>query len=515
MIYLYENITPNRGQNTHYVFTTLSNYVTALGTAAKDFPEKSYEINSGVCRIFYTKAEEPALHVHAITYLRHVYTDTNNKTVTTFYHVTRGEMEAGYIRLYLAPDLWATNYLAAGKSNLFVENCSKSLDLAATYPDATHLKSESVSNLTNISPAFLANSASLSIVYKTVLSYSTASYVRLFANPLNRICSNNTNDNYSFQKITRLIGGIFKETGSAQDAVVTNAWIVPTAALSGDDVSGIPEILENATHTNLDQSDKYVYAKLLLKPNIFSYSRTYNVNDRTPGNIDYVGTLYKRVKLPRVNSSGEVNIKWLFITTMGEIQVLLQVGDQLTDFTDQFELELTTTNGGITATERTRRTIQTVGSLISGAIGVASMATGNPFGLMAAMAGFGTTAASAAVKPSAGMPNSSGGDAATVFYNGTYYNYPFKMITFSTAESIDKKAAYSGIEYRTYYIPSGSDPFVEIASKAGASIDSGGNEIASPQGYFIKGQICISDVQSDAAEFIEGELAGGIYIKAV
>ena len=535
-LYVYQLITPNKGQGTHYLYdpndeVDVRLYMTALSASLlATIPLDNYRINNNVAKVNATATLTGVLN--NITY---VIDYDNEGDYFRAYWVDNSALQSGFIVLNLSVDFWASTF--AGYTQLHdmhVTRCNRQIDHFAYFDDIKKFKALSSaqgyinSRLGNDDLAidyfnvvfqlsFNVSSGSFgnNQITRTALYTATARSIR---NALSSVAEHNYADINTLEVLADALGGVYQVSGNNK-AQILRAWIIPSTDISnaGYDTE-VPESVKTKSHySDLHDATFNVYA---IAPRVFTYSVDIASLLNSAGYSKYdfqcthnlvLGAINNGLKLRRsLNTLGLYKITY----GMTELRVTITDGANEIDITNAFEFSVTGNN----ATESTlTRILNCLGTELSIGAGVFKGAqSGGTAGAWAsAVSALGGILSS--IKDATPLSPISTGDAGTSYFA---YNKPL----------------YLAVPYRLYYMESENDE-IENALYRGANVDTYVDDLSVPptksflvstswtfdgvSKTFARGgetfiaidELKITGAQSEAEKYIKEEFARGIFYK--
>lgn len=537
---LYSKIKPNEGRNTHYVFTSSFDYITAIDGDRVGVPLSldNYRINGNIAKITATPTLEETMN--EITYIA-VYDDVTN--YFRAYWVKSSALQSGYIILELEVDLWASSIKGATFSEMHVTRCNRLIDDAIYFDKLSHVNTAPTAgqwffarlgtqainpsyfdivfqlNFNVSDSGFGDNQISRTALYRAnigaILSAMEAvlpegtSYASI--NPLERLAD--------------ALGGVYGVTtagASPNKAQVVRAWIM----FSGDIPSGysadVPEGVVFKCHysnrADVTFSVKGV-APAVVRYNIsiedilrtqYGYTRQ-QARDFQATHYLQLGTKESGLELLRGDyTRGQFKI----IFSMTDVRVIVTDGVKETDITSGFEFSVTGNNATETALNRIFNCIGWELKFFAGGI-EAYLSKGSIGTLL--YAGKQLGGIFEMMKEAPTLSAISTGDVGTSLYvpNSTLFNPPFYFYAVSSLEDEIEHALYNGGNLDTYIsnLNVGTNNFIVSTSW---TFNGQSKEFARTDETFIAiDEMKLDGVQDIASEYIKGEFKRGIFYKII
>ena len=505
-LYLYQNFTPNRGRNP-YFWGSNGSFISSLPDPLATIDSYTFDYQAGVIKY---RTIQPGLYDN-ITYVRISGApdpstggsiDNYTGSVEEFYHVERVEFAGGAVLLHVTEDYWA-NYAYNAVGTMFVTRCNRNIGNGIYDPIAYTEGSATTTSLNRETPEL----SDIAIYYAavnqtnvdTVLN-AASSFTALYANDLDELSETKPSSvTRVIDWATILIGGINAVKGiyatSDIDAYVFKAYIAPNIYQSY--LTSMP-IFKSKTLFN--DGDIELTPDRIQAP--YSATRaTFTINI-DPDYIYSIGTKYHGLELPR--STQPIEVRYRFIFGQSDLRVLVSVGNQSLDITEDFEVMLTVTEGTMNATQQIAQTIKGV-SDAGQAAAYTGMAMAGPGGTV-----FGASLMAAGVASGILQGASQGngkvigaGNGVLSWTNGLQLEYPYKQRTYKSICDEKAHARMFGAKFAEW-----CDDFADIMSHPLL----GGGDMSGFIYTYIEADAQIKNVPTAAAEFIQNALRNGIYI---
>ena len=505
-LYLYQNFTPNRGRNP-YFWGDKGSFINSLPDPLATIDSYTFDYQAGVIKY---RTIQPGLYDN-ITYVRISSApdpstggsmDNYTGSVEEFYHVERVEFAGGAVLLHVTEDYWA-NYAYNAVGTMFVTRCNRNIGNGIYDPIAYTEGSATTTSLNSETPEL----SDIAIYYAavnqtnvdTVLN-AASSFTALYANDLDELSETKPSSvTRVIDWATILIGGINAVKGiyatSDIDAYVFKAYIAPNIYQSY--LTSMP-IFKSKTLFN--DGDIELTPDRIQAPYSATWA-TFTINIDS----DYIysiGTKYHGLELPR--STQPIEVRYRFIFGQSVLRVLVSVGNQSLDITEDFEVMLTVTEGTMNATQQIAQTIKGV-SDAGQAAAYTGMAMAGPGGTV-----FGASLMAAGVASGILQGASQGngkvigaGNGVLCWTNGLQLEYPYKQRTYKSICDEKAHARMFGAKFAEW-----CDDFADIMSHPLL----GGGDMSGFVYTYIEADAQIKNVPTAAAEFIQNALRNGIYI---
>lgn len=345
MLYLYRDITPNIGENLHFYFNSIQEYLDRLEQyKVVEVQETNSTFNSGTLQV-----KLPASQVQTITYVIHYV----NEYDYTCFHVENITNQSNMTLLTLGVDMWGTYIARASFSETEITRTNVNIPVG-TYDTVINTVERTVEQLsipqygydtqlgvlahvvfeTDVSSSLFPNASAVSKLYYFLPSKEAENQVE------------------AIRELIKQIGGIYavKANIVTFNAYVLNAWLVPQTLLRTAGQTGVPIF---KTKTDTFEGD--------LKPSFADITPAINIIDLPEINANpnfeyYVGTKLNGLKCVK----NKVIKTFLTIeTSESELTIKVNQGDKSVDITDAFKLGITTTNGNYTSLENMKNILKT------------------------------------------------------------------------------------------------------------------------------------------------------------
>lgn len=374
MIHLYKNINPNTEGNTHYLYTTYEgyqDYIDELGTPFLSIPQNRYQINSGTIMI----EMYAGFTFNNVTYIR---VENEVSEYSTFYHVIDMYEQSGFIIFNVVKDIWGTFIPFAKISDIECLRCNRNIG-KGIYDNIALTEGFEYERLTEQD---ILENDEMCIVYVVVYSSGTStmfsngasSRIGVYASKLSTFEDTNDPIRNVVSYGLACISSIFQDTGSAGEARVLKAYLIPRQFLIGvsADLPSFKCVAPDGEKT--------------LTPDFkcFSTEINFNVDIETDPNYNYyVGTKFNGLKISRTTKGASINYK--FIVKQNGCQVIVSQGENTRDITSSFEISITTTDGNLTTLEKIKEGINLIGNISSAGFQIAQGGAGYVTGPLTAI----------------------------------------------------------------------------------------------------------------------------------
>lgn len=481
MIYFYNDILPNYEENTHFVFSSMTNYITELGTPALSVVESNYSIGEGYIRV----KLEATVRADRFTYARA--TAAGNR----FYYIRSSEYRSGFWYFNVDLDLWGTFFPNAQISHIHASRCNRNIGNGVYDPIAV---SEGV-NFEQLGPD--RDDQTFSVVgvvvfatgISTIFNNGSGTSIGVFVENLYTPDPSPLASKIDF--MIDSIASIYSAQASngSVDASCIRAYIVPSEWAEQAKLASIPSF-------NTKPRD---FATGTWTPDLeaapFIYKKSFQININ-PNKKYFVGTKLSGLEIARTTQPA--TITYTCAIKQDGLQVIVQQGDRMLDITSAFQVGLTNNDGNITASQQIAKTLQTVGAIVGGA---AQISTGA--GALSGAITIGSAIANSITEGNARYTQ--GGDGMTVMraVNGNMQT-PFFMQTSTSTNAEGVHARKFGASFDEDF-----DDMNDIFD-----YDLLGNGDPSDDTYFAA-DARVEGVPLDARDAITSALRNGVYLRQI
>jgi len=470
---LYQYISPNNEDNTHFVFNTINQYISAIqDNLVKTIDLDNYRINSNVIKV--NLSGQLVQNYDNITYAID-YDDNVQKPYMRCYFIESYSLQSGFVSFQCRVDNWANYIYKANMYNFVVNRCNRNIgvgvydDITATNGDLDHVEAWEQSGAegcggikdTNVCIVFLLQYN----VAQAVFGGDKISKTEMFCIKLSELKAkaverHSAFDDYSSAEIAvDIIGGIYAVTANVgtNDAQVIKAWLCHYNYIdTGRDLSlehGITakskSIFTNGSDMTFDIT--HVYPSKDYKHITIS---NYDINK-----IYYAGTFNNGLKLQRFTTNN-LDYYTYYIVGDDDIKVIVQQGEYQKDISSAYEVLLTTNSATQTGIRRVASAL--TGSMKAYSSATKAYATGGP--AMAGLSGLETIAGMVAKEDYESAIG--GGDGFTTFYQEQFRTFtkgllltPYILTTFTSTMNEKKKARLFGASFKVFFE---NNPFKNI-----------------------------------------------------
>lgn len=519
---LYTDVAPNRNEATHFVFSTVSQYLNALPTPALTIPFDNYRINEGRVLAKLDANNFPLPIVSHITYI--VERDTAEANFLNCFFVLNSYDQSDYAVFNIETDYWASHMLFANFSHIHVTRSNYSFAHSGIFdePEATKLELEIINHGQTLNKNQVCLIVEMQYnVSQGVFGNDQISKTSLFAFNLDDIYAavhgiNGNFDNLNIiTKAVDFIGSLYALRSGGVDFAcqVLRTWLVPASVVTNSGVT-----LKNFVFKGyLTGSNDYVWTSEvpIVKANHFTYpvllstllGNYYDWEDVFPQYKAFLGAYYRGLEMTRfVDGSANMGGQafYHFVFSNSSLQVLVQYGELMNDITPSFEVELTTNNGTLTALEKGAKAMQEVTTAILAV--AAGFKTGGVVGgvVGGAVAGIKTLTE---IKPAPTLASIGSGDGACCFDNNSpsTLKLPFAITIVESNYDEEAKAYHSGVKFDEYI----------------NAFPTGNGTICRPLQYYRLGyyiacdRLVLEGVPMQAERYIRDELARGVWVRVL
>lgn len=406
-LYLYSGIAPNRDGQTHYIYVTISNYLSQLALHREmliDFP--NYRITEGRVLISIGSYSLSLAKSQKISYI--IDCDTSESYIRC-YHVVRAYDKSGYAVFDVELDKWGTYIKDASISHTHITRCNREIaptggvslpayeyrsgvydDVQNTSTETIALRSGARYALTDVDVIFeLSYNVSQGLFGNDQLTKNTLFGInaKVIADRVSAISTTFDSVDIVF-RLTEFIGGIYSiESGlTSLKAKVLRMWLVPHSAVEYTNVYLGATIFSKSPVSNMaDVSITNVY---IVKPcvKVRSFLLTdmcaqlgYSWASLIPDFHVEVGGYYNGLPITRYTSLGRVTgllpkspqayVNYRFVYTTSEVSVFVEYANATREITKSFEVAMTSNN----ATDAALTQISNyLGKTASGIAGIAA-----------------------------------------------------------------------------------------------------------------------------------------------
>lgn len=499
----------NYGNHRHIFTRNIANYLNFL--SSKEIARltiNNYRINANTAKCNLTSSLTE-INYRRVNYLAEVDTKTN---YFKFWRVINAEIQSGYIIFSLEVDLWA-NYITMGgitlkeiyRSNRLlgggfydeIKITNGVLDYwlidgqqSATAP--IHYKDTAVNIVMlvqyNISQAVFGNDK----ISNTELYTATIADIASIAN---RGSGSIGEFKSTFEIALSIIGGVYGASASIgdNDAQILKAWVIPSDELEVADY-GITlkakSIFIGGTHEATFNVAKLLPSKI---------SRSHEVPYYTPQMVYYAGTYNNGMKLRNMATENLIFYTHVIVGD-SDIKVIVNQGERQQEITNGFEVKLTT-NG------ETKTGIRKLADAFDKAV---SLGTSSYKGIMAggasaSIGGLNIAQGVARMVNDFGIESARGnGDAFLNYYQTnplTEVLTPYCLTYFESVNDEIENANLNGLLYANKIF---NEPLSYLLTEK--------DKLDNLYDDFLQCKAICYGMQKIASDFIENELARGIYI---
>lgn len=477
MIYLFENILPNYGNDVHQYFTDVNKYVEFLGNPVITFQESAYTLNGNICLVNLPEG---------VDYMNITYIAWNFKNHWRFYHVTTSRLQSQYAAFDLSDDIWANYIYRAALSDIKIMRCNRNIGVGVYDPisvtnETTYTRLEEPPEIDEISILFV-------VVYSTgastIFGNGSGTAISLYSIDLPSTLDIEPVDMDTFEVWVYGIGGIYGQEG--RDASVINAYVVPRNVLTPK-AHGIRPTFSTSSPawTGTLRPSKEVSPSISF--------RDFEI-DSDPNYKKYAGTQLNGLEMVRTTTKAK--IRYVFNVKQDGLQVTVNQGDRAVDITNAFRLGLTTNDGNMTAQQQIGNILQTVGSLAGG---VAGIATGG-YGYITGAIGIANAINNSVTSGNARYV--AGGDGMSVWRREptNTFESPFFVVSHKSVDDEARTARMTGAAFNEYV-----DDLATVFNKS--LLGTG-----TAPGTFVVADVHVSDVPAAAVTAIETTFSNGVYL---
>lgn len=510
---LYSGINPNAENGIHYFFNTASQFINELQShLIATIPLDNYRINLNVAKVALKDGITMA-NFEKVTYI----IDYDETTLYFKCYFVESILLQDYAVYTLRVDLWATYIINATFKNIHVSRCNRAIDAHGIYDDvlATYERREENANFiydTGEAEGYIRDNK-VWIVYLVEYNVEQSalwgdqhiSATRLFASRLSDLRGNVVNKS-PVEIAIDAIGGIHK-IQNGMDARVIQAWLLPQWLVNCGSITGdYKPTSRYAVFQSRGQEGNYTFNGYI----VFPSTKVMDLigNDFDLNYATYIGTRNNGFKPKRfVNKYFNELGLYCFMGT-NSLKVVMIQGNEQKDFTNDFEVTLTTNNGEVTG-------LRAVASVIGKtAINTASFMGSYFKSDYAGMAKQLTNTIGTAIQEKPTIDHAVGsGDGANFYWRAIMEDteaearklyFPIIKEVFYSTRDEEMHARMQGANFDKYI--SGFD-FPLTKALLGT-----GNHLTFEDTYIVADCI-IEGVPNDALNEIKNKLATGIYYK--
>lgn len=524
--YLY--VTPNKRENTHYVFTSsnVADYFARLSYYSPfDVSLDNYRVNENVVKIKESGSVTP------VTMGKITYIIDHDETAHYFraYHVRNCYAQSGFVVFIVEPDLWANGlYSGTLMRDIHVTRCNRDIGngyydpirttKGATYP--IHPQPYSLTLAQCCAVFLLEYNVSQNLfggnqITKTSLMYMTFKdmYDTLHNFSANNFHGSDYDDIDIVAKVIDLLGGIHSvggtigTAGAQLNAHVLKVWFIPSEAIARGTL-GLQQVV---TKSLLTDGNDMPFNNLVYEVGQMHYIKALNykntLDDPTAQWAEFmpqyhieIGTLYRGMPINRFTR--DTTAYFHFVTTNSGVNVYVEEGLKQEDITESFEVTITLNNATETSLMQATKTFGKMAASIAAVAkgymkgGYAGAAAG------AAIAGLGLMATMKDAQPLQAIGT---GDGALTFSQNRpqSVNSPYYLMLTPSNDDENELAYFNGVNYDLYVTLSDVDAAAQLGSTTNTR-----------EGFYIAAdKMLIEGMQEDNANFVISEFARGIWVK--
>ena len=530
VILLVKGFTPNRGNNTHYIFKNINAFIDEFGQSnVIRLSPNDYRIEQG--RII-VKAIDG--FYDEITYMALLSYDDQQELYlerdARFFVVNSVTPLVGYYVYEVSLDLWATYGSKAVVDNLSIFQCNKNVSFISDsgyfpLPDLTNTEGRVYldEDFTTLNLSDLVCVVELDHeIYWDILGNTSSATDLVGVNLQDLFTAWNNSALVSglgaISCLCHIIGSIYKTTSAGGidfKAKPIRAWLLPAEKV---DVSAYTlNSISSKASGGLTATDAVFN-------NIFYYLRPYIITkDFSFDGKDYIGRkCYAGVRfnglLINLQTRGTAKISYCFTTSSLGIEVTIKQGDSQQDITKGFELPITTNAQAGTSTENIAKTISLLPLAAKTAV---DLGTGNVAGIATDVMGAGGFVASGLRHGTISGQISNGNAVLTYSLRGIgIINSPYILTLYSSISSTHKE------QFDAYLYGALYDGLIEPTNLGGDLYDNfipyenGAHFITKPSiklrdETFFKGEVTLNGINEEAKAFISNEFARGVFVKVL
>ena len=526
-LYVYVDYAPNKGEQTHYVYSSIANFLAAIETHkifTLDYPNYRI-INGEVILSLKTANVTPVLPLTFAQLQRCAYVvDVDeSESYIRCYFVNSVYDKSGIGVMRVTLDNWGTFITNIKIENFHVRRCTRKLnnngrydEVSGTcdYSDVLYAATDIDNTLSNFCVVFLA---SVNLSPTPNVSVTKTSLYFVYVNDIYDLVhtQNPALDTMPIiAKIIDWVGGINSIATSGLNtapAEVLKMWIVPAVVMQ-QSITLTDNFYSSCNVTNFANVSLTAYVvEPKRRDETFSLNHYPNeqYNDIMPANHVEAGTPFVTFPLKRFANKTEVIYR--YVLTNANVKVYLVQGNEELDITSGFEVNMTTNNANSTSlmniakiAEKFTKAVAMVGS---------GAAMGNAAGaIMGGISFVGSEIASAANRQQVIRGGTTAGDGALTFsYNvvstDIYMRTPYcLMVTPSIGDEV-KNAEMRGINY-DYYGTSLS----WVQNRALVLVNS---TYRSTETFMLCDEMEVSGTNEEAEAYVKSEFARGIWFKII
>ena len=519
---LYTDVTPNRNEATHFVFSSVAQYLAALPAPALTIPFDNYRINEGRVLAKLDTNNFPLPIVSHITYI--VERDTAEANFLNCFFVLNSYDQSDYAVFNIENDYWASHMLFANFSHIHVTRSNYKFGHMGVFdePQYTYLDLAAINHNRTLARDAVCMVVEMQYnLTQGVFGNDQISATSLFAFNLDDIYAyihgiNANFDNLNIvNKAIDFIGSLYaiRSTGGGDLACqVLRTWIVPASVVSNSGVTlknfVFKGYLTNGQESVWSTDVNIIKPKHEIVPVLLSdLLGTYDWEDIFPQYKAYLGAYYRGLEITRytdgsANRGGIAYYHYVFANS--GLSVLVQYGEQMNDITQSFEIELTTNNGTLSSLEKGAKALQEVTTAILAVAG--GFAAGGAVGAIGGgvVAGIRTLSK---MKVAPTLSTIGSGDGAYSFDNGSpsTLKLPYAISIVESKDDEKAKAYHDGVQFDEYInaFPTGNGTICRPVS-------------GYRQGYYIScDKFVLEGVPMQAERYIRDELARGVWVRVL
>lgn len=526
-LYVYVDYAPNKGEQTHYVYSSIANFLAAIETHkifTLDYPNYRI-INGEVILSLKTANVTPVLPLTFAQLQRCAYVvDVDeSESYIRCYFVNSVYDKSGIGVMRVALDNWGTFIKNIAFETFHVRRCTRKVnntgrfdEVSATIgePLVMEKASDVTETLSNYCAVFLA-SVNLSptpnvSVTKTSLYYVSLQDIYDLAHTQNPAM-----DAFAItEKVIDWAGGINSIVTSGLNtapAEVLGLWIVPKAVITQGSFSDKFNSSCNVTNfSNVPLTANVVAPnKKDVSFSLDHYGTNNLYKDIMPAFHVEAGTPFNSYPLKRFAS--ETSITYRFIFTNSAVKVFLVQGNEELNITEGFEVEMTTNNASTTSLMNISKVVEKFAKAVALIGGGA--ATGNAAGaVMGGVSFIGSEIAGAASKQQITRGGMTAGEGALTYSYGVTnkdvnLRLPYCLIiTPSIADEV-RKAEMRGANY-DYYDNS-------LSSIQNDALLITGSTYRNNETFMLCDEMEVSGTNEEAEAYVKSEFARGIWYKVI
>lgn len=532
VILLVKGFTPNRGNNTHYIFKNINAFINEFGQSnVIRLSPNDYRIEQG--RII-VKAIDG--FYDEITYMALLsYDDEQDLYLerdARFFVVNSVTPLVGYYVYEVSLDLWATYNHKASVLNLTINQCNKRLSSTISnsgyfpLPDLTDTEGrmflEEDHSTLELSELVCLIQLDHEI-YWDILG-NTSSATDLVGVNLQDLFTAWNNPTFvsglgAISCLCHIIGSIYKTTSAGGldfKAKPIKAWLVPADRVEMS--SYYFDSVSSKASGGLTPADG-VFTNIFkyVKPSTLTKSFDFDGKEFI-GRKCYAGVRFNGLLL-NLQTNLTAKINYCFAVSSMNLEVTIKQGDNQLDITKGFELPITTNAQVGTSTENIAKSLSLLPLAAKTAV---DLGTGNVAGIATDAMGAGGFVASGLRHSAISGQISNGNAVLTYTLRGIgTINSPYVVILYSSIGGSTLKYQFDAYIYGALF-----DGFIEPAHLGSDLYDNflpyenGIHFIEKPaiqlrNETFFKGEVTLNGINEEARAFISNEFVRGVFVKVL